>query len=657
MVLDIENIIIRVIFLYIDKKMKIIRYIVLLLVSITLSTCSFSRTDLFNIAAGQPEIKVFPVEGGFFSFGSVNVYTTRVQQFIITNTGSQTLELQRIYTLNPELLQYSIDATETASTVEPGDSTVFTVSFKPTDTFPVSVDLVIESNDPDNNVFTILLEGSGTGSASPPDINVKFWDIDIPIGFDYPFGIIQAGTSSAAEFTIENSASPGSADLLISDVSFVSGDFSQFGMVAPGIPTSLAPGEKVSFIVGFSPLDALPHTVEVLVTSDDPDEALYTFRASGAGSQTPVPDIALKSGTKEFLNGFGILDFGEVEVLNTVSTQLTVENKGTEVLTVTGITITPIPPATSEFTESSSTIPFSLAPGDTETIIIDFAPVSVGTLKAIIDLPQTLPPNNDPDENPFTFTVMGNATPVPVPDIKLTNNSTGVEIPSATLGHDFGKINVGNSASVTFEIENVGTASLNISKIEPSGTVADFILDQSSMNTTVGPGGTTTFDVIFSPVDAKLKNISIAISTDDPDLTENPYTFNVKGEGVQPNQPIMKIFSGSIEIPSGATFMFNGGTPVNVGDSSTAVLTIKNTGDGDLTIEPGLLLKPGATNFSHDLTIPTAPATIAPGGTLDFTVTFKPTSAKPKQKNADLQIDSNDPNKRPYIVKLSGIAQ
>jgi hypothetical protein len=638
--------------------MKIIKYLVVALTILTLSTCSFSRTDLFNIAASQPDIKVFPDGTGFFSFGSVDLYTTRVQQFIITNTGLRTLEIQRIYTLNPELLQYSIDTTETSSIVEPNDSTVFTVSFKPTDTFPISVDLIIESNDPDENVFTILLEGFGTGSATPPDINVRFWDLDIPGGFDYPFGIIQVGFSSTAEFTIENNASLGSPDLYISDVSFVSGDFSQFGIVAPGIPTSLAPGEKMSFNVEYLPLEEFPHTVEVLILSDDPDEGEYTFKVNGAGSLTPVPDIALKSGLKEILNGFGFFDFGKVQVTNIASTQLTVENTGSEVLIVTGINTIHISPATSEFTAIYPTLPFSLAPGDTEIITIDFSPLSIlGILKAKIDLLQAFPPNNDPDENPFTFTLMGNATSIPVPDIKVRNKSTNGGIPSGTLGHDFGKINVGNSATVTFEIENAGTAPLNISNINVTGTTADFILDQSSMNTTVGPGGTTTFDVIFSPTDAKLKNISVTISTDDPDPDESLYTFNVKGEGVQPNQPIMKIFNGLYELSSGATYMFDGGNPVNVGDSSTAVLTIKNIGDGDLTVEPGILTGGLASNFSHNLMIPTVPATISPGGTLDFTVTFKPLSTKPKQKKTDLQIHSNDPNRRPYVIKLSGIAQ
>jgi hypothetical protein len=626
--------------------MKLIKYFIAAVVCLALSTCSFSRQDIFQAASGQPDINLLPDGAGVFHFGSVGVFATQEQIFTVENTGSQNLEIERLYTSDPDLTQFTIDTTQTSSIVEPGNSTTFAVSFKPTSAVSFSVYLIIESNDPDDAVITVLLDGFGFGSVSPPVINVRLGDTQIQNGMgNHNFGNVEVGKSNNVEFIIENI---GAADLYVGEVTLSSGDFMQFQLVSPSTPANVSPGEKTNFTIHFSPQDALPYNAEVTILSDDPVDGTYTFLINGTGSSAPVPDMVVKSGTKEIPSVTGIHDFGNVEVSNPSLAQFIIENTGTDVLNVSGFGFAT--PASGDFDYVNlPTYPFPLNQGETQLITIRFNPSTAALIEDIVEID-----NDDPDEGPkYTFKVSGNGVVNPTPDINVKIPPIQ-DIPPGTVGYDFGVINVGNSSSITFEIENTGTASLSISDVKLIPVAADFALDLSSLSTTVSAGGSTIFDLIFSPTEAKMKTVSVEIANDDPDPLESPFTFTVKGEGTAPNQPIIKIFVGSQEYVDGSVYYFEGGDTVDVGDSSTEIFTIRNTGNGDLVLDGALLFSGQAQDFSQDLPVP---QTLSPGGTLNFTATFTPTSAKPSNRKTKIQVFSNDENKKPYTINLSGNAK
>jgi hypothetical protein len=627
-------------------KTRFINYLLLVTVSISLASC-FSRTDLLQFAKGLPNINLFPDGTGFFSFGSVDVFSTQTQLFTIENTGSKTLEIDRIYTSNPDFTQFIIDTAETSSIVEPGESTTFTLSFKPTNTAPLFVDLIIESNDPDETVLSLLIDGTGTGSAIPPDINVKLGDFDILNGTGFhDFGNVEVGNKHVDEFIIENI---GWAELYVSDISLKSGDFIQFSIIASSIPLSLSPGETTIFTIEFAPLGSSSYSAEVEIISDDPDETSYTFKLQGQGTFTPVPDIVVKSGTKEIPNSTGIFDFGAVEQFNTASADFNIENSGTDVVSVSGITVTPLPPAVSEFTWSAPALPFAVDPGQTKIMTIDFAPVSTpGLLEADIKLF-----NNDPDENPYKFRVKGFASTAPTPDINVMNVTTGSDIPFDSTGHDFKQVGVGDAITVTFKIENTGSLVLNIfDLLFESGDTSDFSIDKSGLSTALSPGSSTTFNTTFQPTEAKNKSVKVRIDNDDPDSKESAYKFTLKGEGKKESQPDMRIFVDSKEYPDGTTYYFNEGDPVEIGVSSTEVFTLKNFGTANLIITGALLTGGKANDYSFDLIVP---ITLTSGSSKKFTVTFTP--SKDGKRETTLEVSSNDEGKKPYKVKLKGFGK
>lgn len=119
----------------------------------------------------------------------------------------------------------------------------------------------------------------------------------------------------------------------------------------------------------------------------------------------------------------------------------------------------------------------------------------------------------------------------PQPEINIKQNVTSI----ATSGsYAFGSLTSGTSSSaITFTIENLGTADLNLSgtpKVAISGTNAsEFTIDETSTSATVASSGTTTFTITFSPTSQGAKTAQISIANNDATGSENPYIINLTG--------------------------------------------------------------------------------------------------------------------------------
>ncbi|WP_299706432.1 choice-of-anchor D domain-containing protein [uncultured Pontibacter sp.] len=120
-----------------------------------------------------------------------------------------------------------------------------------------------------------------------------------------------------------------------------------------------------------------------------------------------------------------------------------------------------------------------------------------------------------------------------VPKINVKQGSS--DILSSTGTYAFGRYSLGSQSDpVSFTIENLGNADLILtdpSVITISGyNPSDFILDLSNTATTIAPGASTSFNVMFKPVDVGSRSATISIANNDEEI--NPYTFTVTGESV-----------------------------------------------------------------------------------------------------------------------------
>ena len=117
----------------------------------------------------------------------------------------------------------------------------------------------------------------------------------------------------------------------------------------------------------------------------------------------------------------------------------------------------------------------------------------------------------------------------------LTSIASGDNSPSTSDGTDFGAaVEPGQTVSQTFTIENTGTGNLTLNGaplVDISGThAADFTVTAQPTSPVTSGGGTTTFTIEFDPSATGVRSATVSIANDDCD--ENPYTFDIQGEGV-----------------------------------------------------------------------------------------------------------------------------
>lgn len=114
-------------------------------------------------------------------------------------------------------------------------------------------------------------------------------------------------------------------------------------------------------------------------------------------------------------------------------------------------------------------------------------------------------------------------------EINVKQNTTRIaDGGNYSLGH----VNLGESSEILeFTIENSGADNLELSGtpvVAISGVNAsDFVVDQTSISSTVLPAETTTFTIVFTPSASGSRTAEISINNNDAD--ENPYNFTITG--------------------------------------------------------------------------------------------------------------------------------
>jgi cysteinyl-tRNA synthetase len=152
----------------------------LLLLLFTLCSCDTEPVSHINIQINGKEI----ASGNSYDFGAVKLNTAQQVIVSIENTGPENLLL----TDNPPVSISGADASlfavqsQPASPVEPYSSRDFTLVFTPLNLGAKTATLSIESNDPDEGVYTVDLHGTGSetdGVATVNDFAYQLQDIDV----------------------------------------------------------------------------------------------------------------------------------------------------------------------------------------------------------------------------------------------------------------------------------------------------------------------------------------------------------------------------------------------------------------------------------------------------------------------------------------------
>ena len=241
-------------------------------------------------------------------------------------------------------------------------------------------------------------------------------DLEPGVGDDTDFGAI----AEAGEFTIERSytiESFGTGALLLSGDPIVeisgahASDFSVTSLPSSPIPTS----SDTEFSVTFNPTAVGLRTATISIENNVSDENPYVFSVQGTGNP-PLPEIEVRGGNSSAVIPNGRTQAGIAygtqfeslysEIDGSFTHTFTINNIGTADLTLSGVPAVAISgPDAADFTVT--TPPDTPISGDgTTTFDIKYeltTPVpSIEARKATVSIE-----NNDPDEAPFTFSILG----------------------------------------------------------------------------------------------------------------------------------------------------------------------------------------------------------------------------------------------------------
>jgi len=203
---------------------------------------------------------------------------------------------------------------------------------------------------------------------------------------------------------------------------------------------------------------------------------------------------------------------------------------------------------------------------------------------------------------------------------------------------DFGSVFEGQSSgSQTFTVHNTGATSITLNSLSLGGAdPGEFSLaNDDCSGATVSGGGSCTFDASFTPVSGpghrNLQSATVSVADNGGD---DPVTLSLSGTALAPQISIS---------PSPLDF---GDVPV--GTSTSAPVTVSNTGQGTLTIGS---VTPMGAGFSV-VTNGCAGAQLTNGQSCNITVGFDSTT--PGAANGSLTVVSNDPDQQtPTPVALT----
>lgn len=335
--------------------------------------------------------------GGTDSAGSLPVGTATTLTYTVANLGTASLTITSTTTGSQSNCTAAVGAAP-ASNVGTGSSTSFTVNVTPSAVGAFSFTVSIVNNDSAKNPYTFTV--SGNGIVNGPEI-----DVQRPVGASKAsgstdnVGSVAFGVNLTLVYTIANTGNQ-TLNLTGSPVVAVTGASNCTAAVTTMPGTSVPAGISASFTVSYTVSGVGAFSFMLSIANNDADENPYTITVNGTGGTLPDISVRLQSVT---LTDGGNANIGNVNVNTPVLLSFTISNVGNAPLNLTG----PLPVATGGTSNCTAVVTvqpgtLTLAPGGQTTFTVEVTAASLSTLSFTVSVA-----SDDPDENPFNFTVNG----------------------------------------------------------------------------------------------------------------------------------------------------------------------------------------------------------------------------------------------------------
>ncbi|MBO0797274.1 MAG: choice-of-anchor D domain-containing protein [Blastocatellia bacterium] len=228
-------------------------------------TCTGGTVTVAATAASAqagPQIAVSPAS---HDFGAVAVGASASQTIVVSNKGTTDLTVNSTTLQGTNAGQFSIISGGGSFVLPAGGSQEMVVGFNPTQVGPMSTSLLINSNDPDEGKFFVLLSGNNL----VPDIDVTPTSLD--------FGDVSVGSLATQTLVISNK---GTNILSLSEYGL---DGHQLQFSYRPSTYILLPGMSGSVEVTFNPTELGAKTAVFVISSNDPDEGVVNIPLKGNG--------------------------------------------------------------------------------------------------------------------------------------------------------------------------------------------------------------------------------------------------------------------------------------------------------------------------------------------------------------------------------------
>lgn len=434
---------------------------------------------------------------------------------------------------------------------------------------------------------------SDDGGSEPAELTIAPEAID--------FGEVRVGEDEVEVISLENS---GDESLEIESIEAEEGDcdahFEVEGEDEGDGAFTIEGGESEDLEATFAPDDAGERACDVEIEHDAAGET-EIVELSGEGVE---PALTADPAAHDFGEVVADEEDEDVEVglENTGDATLTIEDFGT---------------AGDDCDDHYAFVfpdtEFELDPGQSSSFVATFEPADTGERACDVEVE-----SDDP------------ASPT---EIALEGVGIAPVLALEPDAHDFGDVRVGEADSREIDIENAGTADLNVESMSEVGPACGAFAVEDITPVTVEPGESESFEASFAPSEAGGQSCGVEIASDDPD---SPEVLSLSGEGVK---PALALDPEDLDFEA-----------LLVGEDRIEQVAIENEGSAELGVT-GFDTSGGDCADHFAFAFPETDLAIAPGESETFDAIFQPSARG--ERVCLVEVASDDPD-APHTAALTG---
>lgn len=561
-------------------------------------------------------------------------------------------------------------------TVPPNGDREFLIRYRPVTSSRTSI-IRIDSNSGNfgsaERIYTFAVRGEGTGGI----ISVNYdpdtgSDVGIGNGFAASttagtnFGTIRAEDSLRRDFFVRNSMDSDDPLVLI-DAVLGGPDADQFEVNSLSL-SDIRAGNNENFNIVFEPTSEGVKNATLTIRSNDIDNSPFVVNLRGNALPPFAPEISVRGRgnnlvfreiTDGSLNSPDVnngTDFGDQDIDGgTAERVFRISNLGDETLRITSREF--IGNDENEFGVSGllnllSTR--SINVGSFHDFTIRFDPDTIGTKDVVFSMG-----TNDPNEDPFSFTLRGTGVGFPKARVRgLENFGIGfvpTDIDNGDLNPDqtvtqFGDVDLGDTGRRSFRLVNDGTGPLELLSVNSSNRDFSFV----GLPTTVRANDNEEFDIVYTPTTLGDSTTIITLMTNDQ---EEAYTFALSGRGEGPEIAVFgsggtNLYTEIVDGENNPRRTVGTAFSAGVGASSTFRFRIDNNGNSALTLNARDFIGDDEKEFSVSGLLSLGRRTIDPRESHFFEMTFEPSNVG--LETVVFELRSNDHDEDPYTFTVTG---